>query len=151
MFYFIKKILFHFKSQTSHGLHSPLVFDLYNQVLNPVLNNNIDLNKLIQGLEKYFDVHSIYFYPEIEFALQRLLLIVEEENILLFKNELFKKTEKFQNCIIIIQQPHKNMEDSWNEIKAFPKVTFTIDLFEFSILIFETIAPKQDFKLRNSS
>ena len=43
------------------------------------------------------------------------------------------------------------MEDSWNEIKAFPKVTFTIDLFEFSILIFETIAPKQDFKLRKSS
>ncbi len=151
MNYFFKKILFYFQSQTAHGLHSPLVFDLYNRVLNPHLNQKKVQNSLIEGLESFFQCSSLYFAPKIHLSSQKIVFIVDEENILLFRNELMNHPETFEKCIVVIQQPHKKIEPIWNELKASSKITFSIDIFETGILIVDKIAPKQHFKLKRSS
>lgn len=151
MNYFFKKLLFYFQSQTAHGLHSPLVFDLYCKVLNPLLKIHFSQNNYIKEFEQYFNIPSRNYYPDIDINHERTLLLVNEDQIHSFKNDLLANSTKFDPCIIIIQYPHKKHEEEWNEIKASTEVIFTIDIFELGIVILEKIAPKQNFKLRKLS
>lgn len=150
MYYFLKKIKFHFQSQTSHGLHSPFVFDLYNQVLNPLLKNKFDTQIAIKALEKHFQCPSEYFKKEIK-QNGRLILIIDKNNIDSFQMELIENPHKFKKCIAIIEQLHNHIETNWENLKVSKEVTFSIDIFEMGLLTFEKIAPKQDFKLRKLS
>lgn len=52
MYQLIQKFLFFFKAQTAHGLHSPLVFELYTKVINPNLWP-FQKDQLIENLEKF--------------------------------------------------------------------------------------------------
>jgi hypothetical protein len=40
------------------------------------------------------------------------------------------------------------MEDAWEEIKAHPKVTVTIDTFQWGIVFFRKEQRKEDFFVR---
>ena len=42
----------------------------------------------------------------------------------------------------------KNMERAWSQIKAHPKVTISIDLFEMGLVFFRKEQKKQDFVLK---
>ena len=147
MYYFLKKIKFHLESQTSHGLHSPFVFDLYNQVLNPILKNKFASQKTIIELEKYLQCPSEYFEHNLNGASKKLF-ILDEKNIYPVSRELEENPDRFLKSIAIIEKPHKNLESFWQKCELDKNVTFTIDMFEFGLLTFDKIAPKQHFKLR---
>ncbi|HEU0137328.1 MAG TPA: class I SAM-dependent methyltransferase, partial [Flavobacterium sp.] len=42
----------------------------------------------------------------------------------------------------------RDMEDAWEEIKAHPKVTVTIDTFQWGIVFFRKEQRKEDFFVR---
>lgn len=55
-----------------------------------------------------------------------------------------------EGSIFIFDDIHwsKEMEKAWNEIKAHPKVTVTLDLFKIGIVFFHTGQVKQHFRIR---
>ena len=51
----LQRFAFNWKAQTAHGLHSPFVFDLYTQVIDPVYQQNpSDIQEaMIHGIGKH--------------------------------------------------------------------------------------------------
>lgn len=120
----MNRLQFYFKAQTAHGLHSPSIYALYMEILNPYLHGQLSYPALIEALHVRYSASKIVeIQDEIDLAK------VEEDTILLQK------------------EPYKN-EASWNSLKANPRVIQTVDLFDLGIVFFKPICPKQNFYLR---
>jgi hypothetical protein len=120
----MNRFQFYFKAQTAHGLHSPSIYSLYCELLNPFLNGRLSYSQLKKSLqERYSDCTII----EIESAVDIAKIP--------------------QNTIILFEKPH-DKETFWNELNSHPAVIQTVDLYELGILFFKPICPKQHFYLR---
>lgn len=55
-----------------------------------------------------------------------------------------------ENSVFIFDDIHisKQMNDAWKKIKADPRVTISIDVYEFGICFFKKDEPKQDYILK---
>ena len=120
----MNRFQFYLKSQTAHGLHSPSIYALYCELLNPFLKGLVDYAQLKEALQiRYADCNIIEMKQEIDPA------------------------QFPQNTIILCKNPHEN-EERWNKINCHLSVIQTVDLFELGILFFKPICPKQHFYLR---
>ncbi len=120
----MNRLQFYFKAQTAHGLHSPSIYSLYCELLNPFLNNQLTYNQLVEELKKRYS----------------------EGKIIEMSSE-FDPAKMALNDVILIQQPYKN-ETFWNYLKNHPSVIQTVDLFDVGLVFFRPICPKQNFCLR---
>jgi hypothetical protein len=147
---FFKKWLFNWQAQTAHGLHSPFVYQLYCQVLNPHLQNGFQKEVILEELRKYFQLTSIYFSIETKDC-KKQLIIIDRQNYQLFEMQLEQNPDQFSESIILIYDPHTEIYAFWKKMIIHPKFNFSIDLFDLGILTTQHIAPNQAFKLKRSS
>jgi hypothetical protein len=120
----MNRLQFYFKAQTAHGLHSPSIYALYCELLNPFLNGQLTYEQLVEELQKrYSDGSVIEKSSEFDPALMAL------------------------NDVILIQKPYRN-EFFWDYLKSHTSVVQTVDLYEIGLVFFKPICPKQNFYLR---
>jgi hypothetical protein len=120
----MNRLQFYFKAQTAHGLHSPSIYALYCELLNPFLNNQLTYEQLVKELQKRYSDGSV-----------------------IEKSSEFDPTQMAINDVILIQKPYTN-ETFWNSLKSHPSVIQTVDLFDMGLVFFKPICPKQNFYLR---
>lgn len=134
MFYFFQQLLFNIKAQTAHGLHSPLVYDLYMKVINPNLGS-FSTEKILEELQNYIE-------SKIELKGFKLLTI----NAL----EEFNNVNISQNQVIYIDQPYRNNEclQLTQKLAEEKQINYVIQFFFGTILIASNLAPKQVFYLK---
>ncbi len=120
----MNRLQFYFKAQTAHGLHSPSIYSLYCELLNPFLKEQISYSKLKEAL--------VHRYPDCS--------IMEIQSYI----DIAKIP---QNTILLFEKPH-NQEEIWNELHSHPAVIQTVDLFDLGLLFLKPICPKQHFYLR---
>jgi hypothetical protein len=120
----MNRLQFYFKAQTAHGLHSPSIYSLYCELLNPYLKKQLSYSQLKEALaHRYSDCSFMEIQSYIDIA------------------------KIPQNTVILFKKPH-NQEEIWNELHSHPKVIQTVDLFDLGLLFFKPICPKQHFYLR---
>jgi len=115
---------FYFKAQTAHGLHSPSIYSLYCELLNPYLKGELSYDQLKEALIKRYSDCTL-------FELQSKIDLTKID----------------QNTIILFEKPH-DKEEIWSDLHSHLAVIQTVDLFELGILFFKPICPKQHFYLR---
>jgi hypothetical protein len=120
----MNRLQFYFKAQTAHGLHSPSIYALYCEVLNPYLHGNLRYQQFIETLRKRY---------------RNSFLIELEEQI-----DPAKVTE---NTILLLKKPYEQGA-YWQMLKTHPAVIQTVDLYDLGIVFFKPICPKQNFYLR---
>lgn len=147
---FIKKFIFNWQAQTAHGLHSPFVFQLYCQVLNPHLQKGFQREVIFEELKNYFQLPIIYFSKK-KNEYQKHLIIIDRQNYQFFEMKLDQNPDQFLDSIMLICQPHTEINAFWKKLIQHPKVNFSIDIFELGIITTKYIAPNQSFKLKKLS
>ena len=120
----MNRLQFYFKAQTAHGLHSPSIYSLYCEVLNPYLKGQLSNSQLKEALANRYSDCTIMEIQSYE--------------------DLAKIP---QNTILLFEKPH-SQEKIWNEIHSHEGVIQTVDLFDLGILFLKPICPKQHFYLR---
>ncbi|CAM4313637.1 hypothetical protein EWU23_00850 [Cytophagaceae bacterium 50C-KIRBA] len=144
-----QKIFFLLQAQTSHGLHSPSVFNLYSEVINPILQKRISkkikTDELIQGISQYYaqEIDSGEVFP---LVIPRLSPEIYQQ----IDQDLLPKAQF--NSILFILNPYETTlsQDIWDTLVDDPRVIHSIDLFDMGILRFNPLASKQHFMLKKS-
>ena len=120
----MNRLQFYFKAQNAHGLHSPSIYSLYCELLNPYLNGQLSYSQLKEALaHRYSDCSIMEIQSYVDLS------------------------KIPQNTVILFEKPH-NQEEIWNELHSHPKVIQTVDLYNLGLLFFKPICPKQHFYLR---
>jgi hypothetical protein len=137
-----KRIQFNWKAQTAHGLHSPFVFQLYTEVIDPIYQQspaNLD-DALIHGIGSYLKL-SVGQLHVIDLANM-------QDSDLEVVEQLFQEKDN----IIICLHPHANEQSAarWESLHENKAVIHSIELFELGMLSLNPIAPKQHFWLKKS-
>lgn len=134
----MNRFLFNLRARNAHGLHSPFVYELYTQIINPCLHQNGELSALLtnelfnyQGKSVEKNKFNVQIFDITEFATESLN--VNFEDVLLIKN---------------IRKP--NNLARWNQLIENEKIVFSIELYEMGLLFFNPIAPKQHFVFKKS-
>lgn len=143
------KIFFLLQAQTSHGLHSPSVFKLYTEVIDPILHRKatkqVKTKELIQGI-------SQFYAKEIDLGEVFPLVIphLSPEIYQQIDQDLIPKAQA--NSILYILNPYESTlsQDIWDSLVDDPRVIHSIDLFDLGILQFNRLASKQHFMLKKS-
>jgi hypothetical protein len=137
-----KRFAFNWTAQTAHGLHSPFVFDLYTQVIDPIYQSapqNIT-EALIHGVGQYLKLGAgkLHVINMAQVQLDQLNLIdelMQDSSNLIFCVNIRKSDETLQN---------------WQFIAAKGQAIHSIELYELGIISLNPIAPKQFFRLKKS-
>jgi hypothetical protein len=138
----LNRLKFNWKAQTAHGLHSPFVFALYTEVIDPIYQNSPqDLETaLIHGIGRYLNIA------------EGNLHVVDLNQVT--KSMLPAIESLFQNSanLIICLHPHTgaNSNEFWQKLYRNSAVIHSIELFELGILSLNPTAPKQHFWLKKS-
>jgi hypothetical protein len=137
-----KRFAFNWKAQTAHGLHSPFVFDLYTQVIDPIYQRKPkDIQEaLMHGIGKHLKLAAGKMHV-VDFS--KL-----EEADLPTIHELMNNPEHMLMCINI--RTSDESLQNWTYIVGNPKAIHSIELFEMGIISLKPIAPKQHFYLKKS-
>ncbi|MEY4987866.1 MAG: hypothetical protein RL567_1645 [Bacteroidota bacterium] len=137
-----KRFAFNWKAQTAHGLHSPFVFELYTQVIDPIYQQNPEniQEAMIHGIGKYLKlaagkIQVVDFSKLRETDLEALNTLLDDPTNLLVCLNIRDSDESIQN---------------WSFISAKPQSIHSIELFEMGIISLNPIAPKQHFYLKKS-
>ena len=120
----MNRLQFYFKAQTAHGLHSPSIYALYCELLNPFLHGQLTYEQLVEELKKRYSDGSV-----------------------IEKSSEFDPAQMTTNDVILIQKPYRN-ETFWNSLKSHHSVIQTVDLYDLGLVFFKPICPKQNFYLR---
>jgi hypothetical protein len=136
------KLAFNWKAQTAHGLHSPFVFDLYTQVINPIYQQNpANLTEaLIHGIGKYLKLpvgklHVIDFTKVQAVDINIIEDLMQDKEAVLICLNIRKTNETLQN---------------WEFVATNQQAIHSIELYEMGIISLKPIAPKQHFYLKRS-
>ena len=120
----MNRLQFYFKAQTAHGLHSPSIYALYCELLNPYLKGQLTYTQLKEGLQNR-----------------------SSDGTVIEMTSEFDPAQIAINDVILILKPYKN-ETFWNSLKSHPSVIQTVDLYDMGLVFFKPICPKQNFYLR---
>jgi hypothetical protein len=138
----LNRLKFNWKAQTAHGLHSPFVFALYTELIDPIYQKSPqDLETaLIHGIGRYLNLA--------EGNLHVVDLNQITESMLPTVESLFQNSAN----LIICLHPHTgvNSNEFWQKLHQNPAVIHSIELFELGILSLKPTAPKQHFWLKKS-
>ncbi len=137
-----KRFAFNWKAQTAHGLHSPFVFDLYTQVIDPIYHlKPMDVqDALIHGIGKHLKLAAgriqIIDFGQLKASELPMIhkLMDDQEQILMCIN--IRKTEESLQY--------------WAFMAGQAQAIHSIELFEMGIISLKPIAPKQHFYLKKS-
>ncbi len=134
----MNQFLFNLKARNAHGLHSPFVYELYTQIINPCLHQSGELSALLtnelsnyQGKSVEKNKFNVQIFDITQFDTENLN--VNFEDVLLIEN---------------IRKP--NNLARWNQLIENEKIVFSIELYEMGLLFFNPIAPKQHFVFKKS-
>ena len=137
-----KRFAFNWTAQTAHGLHSPFVFDLYTQVIDPIYQSapqNIT-EALIHGIGQHLKLAAgkLHVINMAQVQTAQLNLI----------DELMQDPSHLLICIHI-RQSEETLK-KWQIIAAKEQAIHSIELYEMGIISLNPIAPKQFFRLKKS-
>lgn len=137
-----KRFAFNWTAQTAHGLHSPFVFDLYTQVIDPIYQSapqNIT-EALIHGIGQHLKLAAgkLHVIDMAKVQTAQLNLI----------DELMQDPSHLLICIHI-RQSAETLKN-WQFIAAKEQAIHSIELYEMGIISLNPIAPKQFFRLKKS-
>jgi len=134
----MKQFLFNLKAKNAHGLHSPFVYELYTQIINPCLHQTGELSDLLvneltnfKGKSVEKNKFNVQMIDMCQFELENLTMNFDD--ILLVKN--------IRNPINLAR---------WRQLIQNKTIIFSIELFEIGLLFFNPIAPKQHFTFKKS-
>jgi hypothetical protein len=134
----MNRFLFNLRARNAHGLHSPFVYELYTQIINPCLHQSGELSALLtnelsnyQGKSVEKNKFNVQIFEITQFDTENLN--VNFEDVLLIEN---------------IRKP--NNLARWNQLIEHQKIVFSIELYEIGLLFFNPIAPKQHFVFKKS-
>jgi len=134
----MNRFLFNLRARNAHGLHSPFVYELYTQIINPCLHQTGELSALLasklsdyQGKSVEKNKFNVQIFEITQFDTENLN--VNFEDVLLIEN---------------IRKP--NNLARWNQLIENEKIVFSIELYEMGLLFFNPIAPKQHFVFKKS-
>ena len=137
-----QRLAFNWTAQTAHGLHSPFVFDLYTQVIDPIYQSkptNV-VDALIHGIGQH-----------LKLAAGKLHVIdlaqVQKDQLNLI-DSLMQDPSHLIICINI-RQSDETLQ-YWQFIAAKDQAIHSIELYELGIISLNPIAPKQFFRLKKS-
>ena len=134
----MNRFLFNLRARNAHGLHSPFVYELYTQIINPCLHQSGELSSLLnnelsnyQGKSVEKNKFNVQIFEINQFDTENLN--VNFEDVLLIEN---------------IRKPVNLAR--WNQLIENEKIVFSIELYEMGLLFFNPIAPKQHFVFKKS-
>ena len=134
----MNQFLFNLRARNAHGLHSPFVYELYTQVINPCLHQIEELSALLKNELSNYQVKSL---ENVKFNVQIIdISQFDTENL----------NMNFEDVLLIkdIRKPIHLAR--WRQLIENEKIVFSIELYEIGLLFFNPIAPKQHFVFKKS-
>ena len=134
----MNQFLFNLRARNAHGLHSPFVYELYTQVINPCLHQIEELSALLKNELSNYQVKSL---ENVKFNVQIIdINQFDTENL----------NMNFEDVLLIkdIRKPIHLAR--WRQLIENEKIVFSIELYEIGLLFFNPIAPKQHFVFKKS-
>ena len=134
----MNQFLFNLRARNAHGLHSPFVYELYTQVINPCLHQIEELSALLKNELSNYQVKSL---ENVKFNVQIIdISQFDTENL----------NMNFEDILLIkdIRKPIHLAR--WRQLIENEKIVFSIELYEIGLLFFNPIAPKQHFVFKKS-
>jgi hypothetical protein len=128
----MKRLIFNWKAQNAHGLHSPLIYQLYTEVINPTYRKKGDFSSLLQQeLTNFFNSYPLGNVRVIR---------VEGEIDLTNQSALY----------LVPNIRSRSRQQDWQDLIKSPTIIFSVELFELGLLFMFPKATKQDFILKKS-
>jgi hypothetical protein len=134
----MNRFLFNLRARNAHGLHSPFVYELYTQIINPCLHQSGKLSALLAS--KLFNYQGK--------SLENIKFNVQMIDINQFDTKNFNVN--FEDVLLIENIRKPNNLARWNQLIENEKIVFSIELYEIGLLFFNPIAPKQHFVFKKS-
>lgn len=148
-----------FSSNSRHGVHSPFVYRLVDEVIynfraqtgkSVRYVRSEKSNRLIVRLIDFFKPASIKYCNDFEEdtdAADFVIIPLGAYTPAIF-NRLLKQVHP--GTILILEGIYLNreMKRDWKEIKSHPQVSVSIDLFDIGLVFFRAGQAKEDFKIR---
>jgi hypothetical protein len=134
----MNRFLFNLRARNAHGLHSPFVYELYTQIINPCLHQSGKLSALLAS--KLFNYQGK--------SLENIKFNVQMIDINQFDTKNFNVN--FEDVLLIENIRKPNNLARWNQLIENEKIVFSIELYELGLLFFNPIAPKQHFVFKKS-
>jgi hypothetical protein len=128
----MKRLIFNWKAQNAHGLHSPLIYQLYTEVINPTYRKKGDFSSLLQQeLTNFFNSYPL-----------RNVRVIRVEGEIDLTN---------QSALYLVPNIRsRSRQQDWQDLIKSPTIIFSVELFELGLLFMFPKAPKQDFILKKS-